>query len=256
MIPLALLLLAAQDVKVEEDSRDEGQESFRIVTPAATYLYHRRGAGFSSLLDRDGRDWLGYRPKGGSDGKYRGIPNLVHPEGFFHPGGTACRSRIASREPDRVTIESESEDGAWACRWEIRPRTATLTVLRHAAPYWFLYEGTPGGKLEEDRDFCVRSDGTRTPLSEKWTGDLPSPEWVAFGDPKAGRVLFLLHHEDDDAVDSYWPMQKNMTVFGFGRHGLKKFLDRSPDRFTIGFLDATDPRTIGEAVSAVLEAAK
>ena len=57
------------------------------------------------------------------------------------------------------------------CRWDVFPYYARLTVLEMRTPYWFLYEstpgGNPGGQLDEDGDYCVRSDGTRTPLSER-----------------------------------------------------------------------------------------
>ena len=35
-----------------------------------------------------------------------------------------------------------------------------------------------------------------------------------------------------------WPMEGKMTVFGFGRKGLKKFMQRLPARFTVGLCDA------------------
>jgi hypothetical protein len=38
-----------------------------------------------------------------------------------------------------------------------------------------------------------------------------SGEWLYFGHGKLGGSIFLVHHEDDG------PMQKNTTVFGFGR---------------------------------------
>ncbi len=53
-------------VSLTERVRYEEQESYRIETPAATYYYHERGAGFAGLKDRDGHDWLSYRPTGGS----------------------------------------------------------------------------------------------------------------------------------------------------------------------------------------------
>jgi hypothetical protein len=34
-------------------------------------------------------------------------------------------------------------------------------------------------------------------------------------------------------------MEKQMTVFGFGRDGLTKFLDTVPRSFSIGFLETT-----------------
>ena len=223
-----------------DDVEHEGQASYKIETPGGTYLYHKRGAGFASLFDADGNDWISFHPWGGSDGRYRGIPNVVYPEGYFHPGGMDCTSRIVSAGPLKVTIASESNDGGWACRWDIFPRYATLTVLKVAHPYWFLYEGTPGGALDEAGDFIVRSDGTRTPASERWDGAIPAPEWLYFGASNTSRVLYFVHHEPDDAVDSYWPMEHNMTVFGFGRLGLEKFMTAVPAHFTVGFAETGD----------------
>ena len=98
-------------VKLRHDVVYQEQESYEIATPGATYFYHKRGAGFASIIDRDGKDWLSYRPHGGSDGAYRGIPNLAHPENYFHPGGAGCRSRILNAGPLKITIASESLDG-------------------------------------------------------------------------------------------------------------------------------------------------
>ena len=227
------------------------QESFQITTPNATYFYHIRGAGFASMIDRDGNDWLSYRPFGGSDGRYRGIPNLAHPENHFHPGGDGCRSRILNAGPLKITIASESVDGKWACRWEVLPTHARLTVLKVDHPYWFLYEGTPGGALDEAGDFCVTSDGARRALSESWKTALPDPEWICFGASNTDRVLFLAHHEWDQHIDSYWPMEGNMTVFGFGRDGLAKFMTETPARFTVGFAESSDFRALQALIAAI-----
>ena len=227
------------------------QESYQITTPSATYFYHIFGAGFASMIDRDGNDWLSYRPSGGSDGKYRGIPNLAHPENHFHPGGDGCRSRILNAGALKITIASESVDGKWACRWEIFPTHARLTVLKVDHTYWFLYEGTPGGALDEQRDYCVMSDGERRALSERWERALPQPEWIYFGASNTDRVLFLAHHESDQHIDSFWPMEGNMTVFGFGRDGLTKHMTETPSRFTIGFAESNDFGAVKELIGAL-----
>ena len=215
----------------------EEQESYRIKTPSATYVYHKFGAGFASMFDNDGNDWLSYRPYGGSDGKFRGIPNVAHPENHFHPGGTGCNSRIVNSGSLKLTIASESNDGKWACVWEIFPSFARLTILKVDHPYWLLYEGTPGGKLDEAGDYCVQSHGTRLALTERWERPLPAPEWIYFGASNTERVLYLVHHEADDHMDSYWSMEENMTVFGFGRNGLEKYMTETPSHFTIGFAE-------------------
>ena len=51
-------------------------------------------------------------------------------------------------------------------------------------------------------------------------------------------MLFLVHHEADEEIDSYWPMEHNMTVFGFGRLGLDKFMSRVLAHFTVGFAES------------------
>jgi hypothetical protein len=227
-------------VSVTDNVYHEGQESFKVVTRNATYYYHKQGAGFASMEDSDGNDWIGFHPSGGSAGNYRGIPNLVHPEGYFHPGNTGLTSTIVHQGPLKLTLRSESNDGQWACTWEIYPFYARLTVLKRANAYWFLYEGTPGGELDLERDYIVRSTGQRTPALESWEGDIPEPEWLYFGAGNTPRVLYVIHHEDDDAIDSYWPMNGEMTVFGFGRKGLGKFLEAVPAHFTIGFAEDGD----------------
>ena len=73
---------------------DEGQTSYRIATEIGEWYYHKNGGGFSSLDDVDGNDWIGYQQGGGSSGEYRGIPNLVFPEGHFHPGSTSATTRL------------------------------------------------------------------------------------------------------------------------------------------------------------------
>jgi hypothetical protein len=182
---------------------------------------------------------------------------MGHPEGYCHPGNAVSSSALISRGPIKVTIASQSNDGKMACRWDVFAGYARMTVLRMRTPYWFLYEGTPGGKLDMADDFCVRPDGEgfrRTSVAEKWDGDLPSTgdgEWLYFADPKQGRSLYLVHHEDDEAVDSYWPMNEEMTVFGFGRLGIKKFMQVVPAHFTIGLTDQLEP----EAVRAVVDSA-
>jgi len=251
---------SGERVWVEEVAEHEGQESFRVRSSNATYYYHKLGAGFASLEDADGQDWLSYNPgvgpksDSGSGGKYRGTPNMGHPEGYCHPGNAASGSTVVSRGPVKVTVASQSKDGKMACRWDIFASYARMMVLRMRTPYWFLYEGTPGGKLDMDSDLCVRPSGEgflRTSVAEKWDGDLPSVgggEWLYFADPKQGRSLYLVHHEDDEQVDSYWPMNEEMTVFGFGRLGIKKFMQIVPAHFTIGLTDDVEPEAVQAAV--------
>jgi len=248
----------AQGITVEELADYQGQASLRITTPAATYVYHKQGAGFASLLDPDGKDWISYRPKGGSDGQYRGIPNLIHPEGGFHPGSTNCTTRFVEAKPDKVVLASESKDGRWACTWEIRPDRATMSLTRVGHPYWILYEGTPGGAYKEAEAFMVDSSGRREPCTARWERRLPEPRWIYFGTKASPYVVFLIDRTTRPAEvrDSFWSMQKNMTVFGFGRildagSPRWKHLAETQARLTIGLLKAADPKEIAERFNAL-----
>jgi hypothetical protein len=242
-------------VRLTDDVNYQGQESFKIETQNATYYYHKQGAGFARIEDEDGNDWLGYRPGGGPGGEYRGIPNMGHPEGYCHPGSTVSDSKIISNGPLKVSIFSRSNDGQMECVWDIFPTYARLTLLEMRKPYWFLYEGTPGGELDEGSDYCIRFDtqkGDKTSAKLKWDGDISVPgqsgEWLCFGD--GNRVIYLVHHEDDEETDSYWPMQGKMTVFGFGRKGLKKFMQMVPAHFTVGLCEYTSYSELKKVVSS------
>lgn len=222
---------------------DEDQNSYQITTQRGVYYYQKQGAAFSSLVDQAGNDWFDYHPTGGAGGNFRGVPNMIHPEGKFHPGDTSSTSTIVHQGPLKITIRSTTNDGKWEALWAIFPEYARMTLLKQDHAYWFLYEGTPGGLLELDQDFVVRSDGTQSLASVSWTGDLVGPEWVYFADPQVNRAFFAASHSDDSAVDSYSPMSQGtgaMTVFGFGRQGNKKALTTVPMHFTIGLMETTN----------------
>ena len=64
----------------------------------------------ASLIDSDGKDWISYKPEGGPEGSYRGIPNIAL--AGFHPGpGEKNKmSRIVATGPLRAEVRSETED--------------------------------------------------------------------------------------------------------------------------------------------------
>lgn len=205
---------------------DQGIPCFRVETPTAVYLYDKAGAGFVSIIDRDGRDWIGFRPPGtdvpdGRYGWYRGIPNMAV-DRFGHPGYEGATTRTA--DPIGVPLDSatlRSTKGGWDVSWDFFPTFARLTVHAAEDGFWLLYEGTPGGALD-DADVCWRSDGYAARCSQAWEGDVantsgaaPGTEWVAFADEAAGRTLVLIH-PDDAIADTYFAFGP-MTVFGFGR---------------------------------------
>ena len=254
-------------VRVSEVTIHGDMDCYKVETPTATYIYGKRGAGFASILDKDGRDWVSYRPGGNARGEYRGLPKCGQPTKFFHCGygygqyktENPFSSRVTVREAGRVRIESETRDGKSACRWDFYPDHATLTLLRIDLPtFWFLYEGTPGGTLDAEKDFVIRPDGRKTTLDHAWSQVVP---WVCFGaarrrsgsscvnhqDPGAGRgrLLRLLALPQGRVDGSF----QDMTVFGFGRKGHEELIQHIPDlkrlpaRFSIGFVDKADHAT-------------
>jgi hypothetical protein len=80
----------------------------------------------------------------------------------------------------------------------------------------------------------------RQPMTTNHESDIPAPEWIVFGDEKQKRVLFVVHHEDDEHPDRFYQLRREMTVFSFGRSNGDKFLDSVPQRFSIGLLETTD----------------
>jgi hypothetical protein len=265
-------------VRVSDVTLPGDMECFRVETPAATYIYGKRGAGFASLLDADGHDWVAYHTGDLAKGEYRGLPKCGQPTKFFHCGygyglyktENAFTSRVTVREPDHIRIESESRDGKSACAWDFYSTHATLTLQRIDLPtYWFLYEGVPGGKLDPEKDFVIRPDGTKTPLDTPWSQVVP---WVCFGAAESKFGFVCIHHQEPEEreTDSYtpWPFQKekdgsfqDMTVFGFGRKGYKELVEHIPDlrqlpaRFSIGFVATADHATAKAACEAILKQA-
>ncbi len=238
-------------------------DCFRVETPTATYVYGKRGAGFVSMLDKNGRDWISYGPGERARGEYRGLPKCGQPTKFFHCGygyrqyktDNPFSSRVTAKDAEHARIESETRDGKSACAWDFYPDHATLTLMRIGQPtYWFLYEGTPGGKLDARDDFVIRPDGTKSALDEPWSQVV---SWVCFGAIETPVGLVLVNHQDPEPgqVDSYvaWPFKRehdgsyqDMTVFGFGRKGYKELVEHVPDlkrlpgRFSIGFIERAD----------------
>lgn len=229
-----------EKVSVTDGVMDEGYESFQIHSENATYFYHKRGSAFSSIVDNDGNDWVGYHPEGGPAGSYRGIPNLAPADFHPGPGEGNLESEVVSAGPLKLRILSQTADRKWACTWDIYPTYAKMTLFKtDERPFWLLYEGTPGGSLDAETDYWVHSSGERAALAQDWEGELPAPEWVYFGDGGMRRVLYFIHHEDDTVPDQFFPMQGNMTVFGFGREfkGMGMYLTTVPTHLTIGFAE-------------------
>ncbi len=167
--------------------------------------------------------------------KWRGrriprFPECRSPTGgqLFSPANQATEPSVTKVDyagPERVTISTLSSNQLWAARYDFFPTYCTFTMTRMPPDkkYWVLYEGTPGGQFDDSDWWMTSADKTPQSMTVNHEGDIPAPEWIAFGDAKLNRALFLLHHEDDTYADRFYQMEHKMTVFGFGRAGLTKF---------------------------------
>lgn len=240
------------------DESAGGGPAYIITTPSAVYYLEKEGGGLSSMLDRDGVDWLGFHKAPGSahKGEYRGFPNAVHKQdgNFFHAmnsGTDPSTSRLDIEANNHVRITVTSGNGTWEGQYDFYPNRLDFTMNKVSPghQYWVQYEGVPGGDMNTT-DFKLSSaDNQRSSLKIPFMGDLPAPEWMAFGDPKSPRVLYMLHHADDDHPDDY-AYRPDMTVFAFGRRGKDKFLT-TPSTFSIGFAETTDYAAISKIIKAV-----
>lgn len=227
-------------------------DCFRIKTPTATYYLDKTGAGLSSMIDKDGNDWLGFHPQPGTGaaGEYRGFPNAVYKEAgsYFHArnsGTGTCITKIEEASSDRVIISAVADNGLWSAQYKFTPSSCTFTMTGMPPDhrYWVLYEGTPGGSYDDSDWWMTATDDQKHALTETFDGDLPgggeTGEWIAFGDKSQPRMLVLTHAEDDSHPDRFYQMEKKMTVFGFGRAGMQKYLSSVPQSFSIGFVEST-----------------
>lgn len=251
------------------DESAGGVSSYIITTTNATYYLEKDGGGLSSMLDNDGVDWIGFHNAKGSGhkGEYRGFPNAIHKQdgNYFHAlnaGTDRSTSVIDINTNQHVRITFTSANQKWQGQWDIYPNRLDFTMRKVSAgyKYWVQYEGVPYGTMD-DSDFWFSSSNSEKQLinepfvgdlssGEKTSGEKTSAEWIAFGDVNSARMLYLLHHEDDEYPDNYIS-RPNMTVFGFGRSGKEKFLNK-PQTFSLGFVESSTYSIVKEAVINIL----
>ncbi len=234
--------------------------AYIISTPSATYYLEKHGGGLSSMLDKDGVDWIGFNNIKGSGhkGEYRGFPNAIHKQdgSYFHAmnaGTDTARGEVLIEFENHVRIAFTSENGKWVGQWDFYPTHCnfTMTTVSPGYHYWVQYEGVPGGSMD-DTDFWYNSaTDIRHPINDSFNGDLPYPEWYAFGDESSPRMIFLLNHDDDSHPDDY-VSRPYMTVLGFGRHEKNKFLN-TPKTFSIGFVESVEYEKVSKEVATVLK---
>ena len=240
------------------DASAGGDDAYIIAIENATFYLEKSGGGLSSMLDKDGVDWLGFHKKPGSGhkGEYRGFPDAIHKQdgSYFHAmnaGTDPSSSVVVIEKPDHVRIVFTSDNQKWEGQWDIFPDRLDFTMSRVSPgyEYWVQYEGVPGGEMDRSDFRYSSADSDRHLIDAEFIGDLPSPEWMAFGDENSPRMIYVLHHGDDSHPDDY-VSRADMTVLGFGRRNKDKFLT-TPQTFSIGFIESTDYQTLSQAISSI-----
>lgn len=210
------------------------------------------------MLDKDGVDWIGFHKAEGSGhkGEYRGFPNAVHRQdgNYFHAmnAGTDLSDSMVKIETDtHVRITVTSGNGAWEGQYDFYADRLdfTMTKVSPGYKYWVQYEGVPGGEMDRSDFWYSSASAEKQLIDEPFLGDLPSPEWMAFGDENSPRMIYAFHHGNDNHPDNY-VSRPDMTVLGFGRENKEKFLT-TPQTFSIGFVESINYDDLSTAIETL-----
>ncbi|MFT2091021.1 hypothetical protein [Paraglaciecola sp. 2405UD69-4] len=240
------------------DESAGGLSSYIVTTGNAKYYLEKTGGGLSSMIDKDGIDWIGFTDQKGSGhkGEYRGFPNAIHKQdaSYFHAMNSTTApstSEVTINTLQHVRIVFTSDNGKWQGQWDFYPDRLDFTMkqVSEGYKYWVQYEGVPGGEMDESDFWYASVDSQAHPINEPFLFDLPSPEWIAFGDIKSPRMLYLYHHQDDEYPDNY-VSRPYMTVLGFGRSNKDKYLD-TVQSFSLGFVETTDYSKIQKLINNI-----
>lgn len=239
-----------------EETVYEGKPHFIVKTKLTTWYFDKEGGGFSRMIDKDGNDWISFKrePWGeypaSAASAFRGIPNLVFQGddgGAGHPGHDKCESFVEGNK-----IITESKNGKWKWAWEFFDDYAELEILKTDGnqPYWFLYEGTPGGKFIPNNYYFGTSTipvTTEIPDYNKGENIYKQYQWIVCGDIHQERAFYMLQLVPDKTIDMLGFLGNTteglnspdgMTVFGFGRDEKTNPLLTGNQKFVVGFYSA------------------
>ncbi len=119
--------------------------AYIITTPTAIYYLEKEGGGLSSMIDKDGIDWIGFHNEVGSahKGEYRGFPNAIHKQdgNYFHPmnaGADPSKSKVDIDSEQQVRITLTSNNKKWEGQWDFYPERCDFTMITISAglKYW------------------------------------------------------------------------------------------------------------------------
>ena len=262
IITILLMVLVAgcsrQFVKLTAENVSYGglDGNLKIETSRATYYFGKQGGGFTGIIDKDGKDWIGHSSAKGPTGQWRGIPNTNIPG--WSPEESGTRTTIITEEQNKLVISCEKK--GYECTWTFYPDHATMNMLKADSNYYFSYEGTPNGKFDTISSYFFRPDlnkryfmGRTSPETDIKTLPSENYEWCYFGDTNTKRAFYLVHHEDDSIPDYYRPMN-GMTVYGFGRTGKSnENLTKVPQHFSLGFCRDTAYQYISKEIGRIVK---
>jgi hypothetical protein len=231
---------------------------FKITTPAATYLFDRKGGGFSGIIDKDGADWISYKNDtaaasypASAGNRYRGLPNAVFGNedgGVGHPGF----DKAVSEQSGTNEITTNSISGKWQWTWTFYREYAVWNITKTDTSrfYWLLYEGTVGGKWNNISDKYWGSsntmNGRMTDFYKNQALFAPA-SFLYFGDKTINRIFYMVQKEPDglDDIVGWLGNETNgmlsspdgMVVAGLGRNKDGKPTMQQANTFRIGFIE-------------------
>jgi hypothetical protein len=224
------------------EDRHGRRSGHHVKTVTADYYWHAKGAAWAGIIDKNGNDWVNWKPSGGYGGNYRGLPN-----GTFHPG-----------DDKQVTIESITEGpvrlrvaikkkGTDPFVYDYYPTYARVTRLGGSHTNWW-YEGTPGGVCDAG-DAFVTSNGTekKFPYTQHHRETLKD-HWAFYKDGPTRMSMFLESHpgEVNSSFERTSTGESTMHVCRFN-------LPESPNpmSFTVGLVASKDNDVVKKHVESV-----
>jgi hypothetical protein len=249
---IPVLLSSCKDSILMEETVYEGRKHILVKTKTLDYYYDLQGGGFSRIVDREGKDWVGFKMEPWGDypasaaSSFRGLPNLVfqgEDDGAGHPGHDKCTSRVEGKR-----IITGSLSGLWKWTWEFYDDHAVLEIQKTDPDrsYWFLYEGTPGGSFDPlNSYFGTNRGGPHPGAQDYYKGEILRHRfrWMYAGSTYSAATFYMVQEQEDDFMDmvsflgnteSGLESPDGMTVFGFGRDEGARALLQDPQRFIIG----------------------